>query len=240
MRRLTLAFLILPLVLFSHAWADIEPALKDLIPLYTIENIDGAEQVWVQKSGSTNWVSAKEGNNLEEGDSIKAGSHTTVVLCLSKDTFVQVSEKTILQVKQLTEQGDMGFLTRLSLIAGHILSDVRKNLGQSGSSFEVESGGVVCGVRGTVFEVSNNMGDVEATTHEGAVELKGSNGTQTVKAGETCHCHHGQSQWKKPCSSHAMNRFATWKARKAACLARRANPHAPRHSNSSRPHTTHH
>jgi ferric-dicitrate binding protein FerR (iron transport regulator) len=112
-------------------------------------------------------------------------------------------------------------------------------LGQSGSSYEVESGGVVCGVRGTVFEVSNNGGDVEATTHEGAVELKGTNGTQTVKAGETCHCHHGQSQWKKPYTSRVMNRYTAWKARKAACLAHRANPHSPRHPLSSRTHNAH-
>ncbi len=240
MRRLTQAFLILPLLISCYAWADIEPPLKDLIPLYSVENIDGAEQVWIQKSGTPDWVSAKEGDNLQEGDSIKVGKYTTVVLNLKKDTFVQAGQNTQLQVKQLADQGDAGFLTRIALQAGRILSDVRKNLAQTGSSFEVESGGVVCGVRGTVFEISNTGGDVETTTHEGSVEMKGSNGTQTIKAGETCHWHHGQNQWKKPCSSKTAGHYSAWKARKAACLARRANPHAPRHPLSARSHTAHH
>jgi hypothetical protein len=220
--------------------ADIEPPRKDVVPLYTLETIVGAGQVQIQKVDTQEWVNAKEGATLEEGDSLKVGSQSSAILSLKDDTFVQVNENSSLTVKTLGDQGDKGFISRLALGAGRILSDVRKNLGLTGSVFEVESGGVVCGVRGTVFEVSNAGGDVETTTHEGAVQVQGSNGNQTVKAGETCHCHHGQYKSKEACSEKAHARFTAWKAAKARCLAHRAalkSSHPfPHHSNAHSSH----
>jgi len=232
--------LALLITLPSLSLGDIEPPRKDVIPLYTIETIEGAGQVRLQKADSQEWTNAKEGDYLEEGDSLKVGSATTAVLSLKDDTFIQVSENTVLNIKTLSDQGDKGFLTRLTLSAGRILSDVRKNLGLTGSVYEVESGGVVCGVRGTVFEVANSGDNVETTTHEGSVQVQGSNGSQTVKAGETCHCHHGLNPSKEPCSKKAMARFQAWKAAKARCLAHRAalkssHPHA----HSIRAHSVH-
>jgi hypothetical protein len=209
-------------ILPKLSFADIEPPRKDVVPLYTLETIDGAGQIQIQKSDDPVWKNAKEGDTLEERDSLKVGSQTSAVLSLKDDTFVQVNENSSLTVKTLNDQGDKGFLSRLVLGAERILSDVRKNLGLTSSVFEVESGGVVCGVRGTVFEVSNAGGDVETTTHEGAVQVQGSSGIQTVKAGETCHCNHGQYKSKETCSERAHARFTAWKTAKTRCLAHRA------------------
>ncbi len=226
MKHAAFGFLILFFSLSTRAQADIEPALKDLISVYSIEDIEGAGQVWIQKSGDSQWNSAKEGQNLEEGDSLKVGLATEVVLSLKKDTFVHVGEKSILSVQQLEEQGEDGFLTRLSLQAGVILSDVRKKLDLSGSAYEVEAGGVVCGVRGTVFEVLKEGDEVEATTHEGTVQVRNASGTQMVQAGETEHCHHGLHHSKGPCAKRALARYKAWKALKTRCLARRSSPHS--------------
>lgn len=209
-------------ILPNLSFADIEPPRKGMVPLYTLETIDGAGQVQIQKADTQEWGTTKEGDTLEEGDFLKVGSQSSAVLSLKDDTFVQVNENSSLTVKTLEDQGDKGFISRLVLGAGRILSDVRKNLGLTDSVFEVESGGVVCGVRGTIFEVSKTGDDVETTTHEGAVQVQGANGTQTVKVGETCHCHHGQYKSIETCSEKARARFAAWKAAKARCLAHRA------------------
>ena len=206
--------------------ADIEPSKHDLIPTYTLETIEGTGQVQIQKTDTQDWINAKEGDLLEEGDSLKVGPGSSAILTLKDDTFIHVGENSTFSVKQLAEQGDKGFLSRLVLEAGRILSDVRKNLDATQSSFEVESGGIVCGVRGTVFDVSKTGDNVETTTHEGTVQVQGSNGTQMVKAGETCHCLRGQNQSKGASSEKAKARFKSWKTAKARCLAHRAARHA--------------
>jgi hypothetical protein len=82
-------------------------------------------------------------------------------------------------VDALSRKGSKGFLSRLKLSFGKVLSQVEK-LASSHSSFEVEAGGVVCGVRGTAFEVSADGDQVTDSTFEGKVEMRKGGRSQMV------------------------------------------------------------
>jgi hypothetical protein len=191
--------------------ADLEPSLGDLLPLYTIEEIQGSGDAKVLKESNDQWKNAKENMTLEEGDRIRVGDGTEVILRLKDDTVVHLDENSELEIARLSENESQGFLSRLKLLVGSILSDVKKNLPDTHSSFEVESGGVVCGVRGTIFEVANNGGNVETTTHEGAVDVKSSQGTQSVKAGNSCTTSKGGGSSIHPCGAAMQARLEAWK-----------------------------
>jgi hypothetical protein len=204
-------FLLLFLFLFPlMTQADVEPSLGDLLPLYTIEEIQGTGDVQVSKEGKADWKNTKEGLTLEEGDHIRVGRGTEVILRLKNDTFVHMDEDSELEITRLSENESQGFLSRLKLLVGSILSDVKKNLPDTHSSFEVESGGVVCGVRGTVFEVAKTGDNVETTTHEGVVNVKSSQGTQSVKAGNSCTSSKNGGSSVHPSSAAMQARFRAW------------------------------
>ena len=209
--------------IFCGLWApacraDLEPSLDSLIPLYVVEDIEGSGQVKILKEGSEKWMRAKEGQGLEEGDKIQVGADTEVVLILKSETLVHLNSNTELTVTRLAENKSEGFLTRLQLWTGQVLSDVKKNLEKSNSSFEVEAGGVVCGVRGTAFEVDKNGDDVETTVHEGTVDVRAGNSTRQVQAGQNCKCSKGNFHSQRPSSASARQRFQQWKDLKEQSL----------------------
>ncbi len=202
-------------------WADdIEPSKSDISISYTLEDIQGAGSVQVLIEGQTDWTNAIEGQTLEEGDQIKVGPNTEAVLSLNAETLVHLSQSSQVSISQLQTNDSKGFLTHLMLLAGRVLSDVKKNLNATQSSFEIESGGVVCGVRGTVFEVEKSGDDVQATTHEGTVETKTSDGVHQVTPGQTCQCHQGAFRGLGPCGKRALARLAHWKKMRARILAK--------------------
>ena len=210
--------------------ADVEPSLGDFLPLYTIEEIQGTGDVQVLKEGNADWKNTKEGLTLEEGDRIRVGRGTEVILQLKDETIVHMDEDSELKITQLSENESKGFLSRLKLLVGSILSDVKKNLPDTHSSFEVESGGVVCGVRGTVFEVAKTGDNVETTTHEGVVDVKSSQGTQSVTAGNSCTSSKSGGSSVHPSSAAMQARFQAWKKIRHHLSQKRAGKmgHSPR------------
>jgi hypothetical protein len=204
----SLFFLMIP---HPSLWADIEPSLEDILPVYFIDDIQGEGNVQILKEGDKDWQKAKIGTRLEEGDRILAGDDTEVVLSLKSETLIHLDEDTEMTVTRLAENPSDGFLSRLKLLTGSLLSDVKKNLGESRSSFEVEAGGVVCGVRGTVFEVSANGDQIETSTDEGIVQVDTSKGSQQVKAGDTCSAARGRSPSLFTSSEQTKARFQSWK-----------------------------
>ncbi|HEY5039504.1 MAG TPA: FecR family protein [bacterium] len=212
MKLKTLLALFIPLALLSSlSHADLEPSLGDIMTGYVIEDIQGVGKVEILKDGKTNWKNAREGQILEESDSIRVGDGTEVVLSLKSDTLIHLDEGTEVLVSELSQNQTQGFLSRLKLFAGAVLSDVKKNLEETKSSFEVEAGGVVCGVRGTVFEVAKDGQNVETTTHEGVVAVKTDSGNQEVKAGNTCSASKDKIRSNHGSNSQMKARFEAWK-----------------------------
>ena len=148
---------------------------------YEVEELQGT--VLALLDGATDPVTVEEGETLETGDTLIALDNSQATLNLNDVTAVHVSEGTTVKIADLEPNATQGFISRLELTSGKILSEVEK-LDASHSTFEVESGGVVCGVRGTAFEVQNQDGQVITNTFHGAVEVDKDNVSQLVKGGE--------------------------------------------------------
>ena len=146
---------------------------------FILDHLQG--KVQVLSKGATVAEDAQEDQVVVAGDTIMTGSGAEVSLVLNSMTMVHVSENSRVTVDALARKGSKGFLSRLKLAVGKVLAQVEK-LGSSRSTFEVEAGGVVCGVRGTAFEVSAEGTNVQDSTYEGAVEMKAGAKAQMVPA----------------------------------------------------------
>jgi hypothetical protein len=148
---------------------------------YEVEDLQGTAMALLD--GATDAVTVEEGETLETGDTLITLGHSQTTLSLNDVTAVHVSEATTVKIADLEANSTQGFISRLELVGGQVLSEVEK-LDASHSTFEVNAGGVVCGVRGTAFEVQNQGGQVETNTFHGAVEVDKDDQSQLVKGGE--------------------------------------------------------
>lgn len=187
---------------------------------YIIEDIQGPN-VQILEQGETKWEPAEEGQVIDAGDEIKVGDNSESTLMLETDITVHLSAQSDLKVEQITANETGGFLSRLKVLAGLILSDVKKNLHDSHSAFEVEANGVVCGVRGTVFEV-NALGDnVQTVTHEGKVEVSSGGESHLVTAGNLSAFKAGKFQMQRRLDRAEIQRFRNWRTHRAVIQQKR-------------------
>jgi hypothetical protein len=135
---------------------------------YVAEDVTGTVLL-VEKDSKKAEPLLKE-ETVQAGDEIITMAESRVSLALDENTQFHLSPDSRILVTQLAPNQSQGFLCRLNLLKGKVLSAVGK-LMESRSSFEVESGGIICGVRGTVFEVQAEEDQVEANTFEGVVEV---------------------------------------------------------------------
>jgi ferric-dicitrate binding protein FerR (iron transport regulator) len=187
---------------------------------YVVEDIQGSN-VQVLEENSKTWDPAQEGQVLESGDEIRTGDNSEATLTLQSDTQIHLSANSDLKVGQIEPNQTNGFLSRLSVLAGTILSDVKKNLMESHSSFEIEANGVVCAVRGTAFEVSNVGGEVVTATHEGKVETTSGGESHFVEAGNASSFSHGRFQGQRQLNSSEISRFHQWRNIRAGIREKR-------------------
>ncbi len=206
-----IAFLYL-LIVFCFPLKSFSQTAKSNAPTeYIIEDIHGTN-VQVLDEGTKIWEPAQEGQVLETGDEIKAGDESEATLMLQSETSVHLDPGCDLKIGQVAPNNEEGFVSRLELIFGRILADVKKNLQDSHSTFEVDSNGVVCGVRGTAFEVETKGDNVLTSTHEGNVEVTGSNGEfHTVGAGTASAFHGGKFRLERRLGRKEVERFEKWR-----------------------------
>ncbi len=206
--RFLLLFLFFPL---SPALrAEVEPSLEELLPVYFIAVIQGEGNVQILKEGESQWRRAEEGTRLEEGDRILSGDDTEVILTLQSKALVHLDEDTEMTVVQLEETPSNGFISRLRLLTGSVLSDMNERLPQAGSKFELEAGGVTCRLRNGVFEVASNSDPVLISTREGVVQVECARGSRPVPAGSTCWASKARSPSVYPSSRKTRTRFQAW------------------------------
>jgi hypothetical protein len=206
--RLPLCVLVLVFGLSaSPAAAADKPANGGQAPQYTLEEISG--DVIVIPSGENQWKTAEEGDSVRTGDEVRVGPAGEAVLFLNEDTVIHLSEDTSLKVDRLVSNDSDGFLNRLKLLAGRVISEV-KNLSKTRSSFEVESGGVICGVRGTAFEVARYGDQVETATYEGEVEVKTGDTLERVKAGYRLGFRKNRVHLRRKLDRMEKDRFDRW------------------------------
>ncbi len=178
---------------------------------YVIEDVHGTN-IQVLEEGETQWETAVEGQVVDSGDEIKVGEGSEATLVLENETSVHLSEKSDMKVENIAPNETGGFLSRLKVLAGLLLADVKKNLQDSHSTFEVESNGVVCGVRGTAFEVNAQGDSSQVSTHEGKVEVSSGNESHMVTAGNLSAFKNGKFQIQRRLERFEVQRFQKWRA----------------------------
>jgi hypothetical protein len=148
---------------------------------YTIEDLKGTGLILT--GDDTVPESAVEGEAVEPGDELFTKDNSEMTLSLNDNTMIHMAANSHIKVTDLTSNTTNGFSSHIELLLGSILSEVEK-LNESQSSFEIASGGVVCGVRGTGFEVQKQGDYVGTKTYHGTVEMKKDGVTQLVKENE--------------------------------------------------------
>ena len=130
-------------------------------------------------------LQAQKDATVQEGETVVTGADATATLRFFDGSEVKVKPDTRFSLDKLEKLQAQDKLIHFKLAVGKLLATVKK-LASSKSSFEIEAGGVVCGVRGTEYEVDYDPaqdkldlfvtdGSVWATSH-----------------GETFEYHHGE------------------------------------------------
>lgn len=134
-----------------------------------IENLKG--QAFLQKDGSTVWLQLVKNALIEEKSTIVTMDNSEIKIRLDNDILVNVGEKSKLYIENLKSKPKSEVITEagLKLLFGKVYSNISKKL-ETGAKYEIKSGSVVAGVRGTRFLVTNLKGGiVEVRVYDGFV-----------------------------------------------------------------------
>ena len=176
---------------------------------YVAQDVNG--DVMLLKNGKDRPIVLHEGDEVEPGDEVQVGLDGEATLTFGDDQVIRFEPGTKAKITQADPTPQGGVLTRLQLTAGNLLAEV-KHLLEKKSKFEVESGGVICGVRGTIFEVSNDDGEVGTQTHEGVVACStGSGAEEKVAAGQGASFKNRQLLRRIALGRAGTQRLAQWR-----------------------------
>ncbi len=185
------------------------PKPFQLPPQYVLEKIQGT--VLILSKGTKKPEPAELEETVQGGDEIITRSGSEASLTLNETTMFHLSPDSHVKVAELTRNTPVNFITRLELAAGKILAQVEK-LGKSHSVFEIEAGGVVCGVRGTAFEVQKDDSSIQTTTFEGVVEMRKGGLKQLISANHHAEFSRGQNvfQLQRTLTEREKAQFENW------------------------------
>ena len=150
------------------------PKKVDMPPLFLAE-VKG--DVYLVHGGDKK--KADPPQKVEEDDRILTGDNAKAYLEFASGGTVEIGPKSEVKVSQL-KINESSFKAKFLVAVGKMKTVIHK-LTSSSSSFEVEAGGVVSGVRGTTFEVDYNRDRKEASTktYDGTVYTL-ANGKETL------------------------------------------------------------
>jgi hypothetical protein len=163
-------------------------------------------QVLVVHNGSQHKANPPE--PLAKSDEIKTGDDGNAYLEFQKGGVVEVGPNSDATVKNL-DTGGKDFKARFFLAWGWFKAKVQK-LTTSSSSFEVDAGGVVAGVRGTVFGVNydKDTKKVEAQTFDGQIFTRlGTNKEEVLNKGYAMAIQKTGLPVKSPLTGEQMKSF---------------------------------
>lgn len=138
-------------------------------------------------------VTLHRDSKVQEGETLTTASDATATLRFFDGSELQAKPGTRVVLSQVRHAGGQDKVLKFKLLLGKIFAKVQK-LASSRSSFEVEAGGVVCGVRGTQYEVDYDPdhGQVDIFVTEGSVWANSGGQSFQYGPGGTGHFHHGQ------------------------------------------------
>ncbi len=123
---------------------------------------------------------------VTQGDRIVTQADSSAVLRLFDGSELRVDPQTEFVLSEMKKPSDEDKNFKFSLFVGKLAAVVKK-LTSASSSFEIEAGGVVCGVRGTQFEMGYNphKNSVSLNVMEGSVWARSNGGAEHVfRAGQ--------------------------------------------------------
>jgi len=140
------------------------------------------------KSTSGTTREAKKDSTVKEGEKISAGADASATLKLFDGSELKVSPKTDFRLSKIQKNDDGGKVLKFKLFFGKLLAKVQK-LTTKKSAFEIEGGGVICGVRGTEYSMqyNANTGKVDIFVLDGTVWASSGNQNFTYGAGQGGH-----------------------------------------------------
>ena len=181
MKKLLIYFLLIVNVFYADS--KIDDLLKSDSQKYTtaesnkdlvkksgkVEKIVG--QAFLQKDGTKSWVQLVKNSKIEENVTIVTMADSEIKLKLDNDISVNLGAKSKIHIDNLKSKPKSEVVTEagLKLLFGKVYSTINKKL-ETGAKYEIKSGSVVAGVRGTKFLVTNlKGGKVEIKVNEGFV-----------------------------------------------------------------------
>ncbi len=131
---------------------------------------------------------AATGKAVQLGESVQTGPDSEATLKLPDGSSLDLSANTRVTVASLSQPSSQDKNFRFQLAVGKLFAQVRKLL-SSKSSFEIEAGGVVCGVRGTQFSMNFDPGtkNLDLNVFEGKVGAAGGGFNQLFSQGQAGH-----------------------------------------------------
>ena len=106
--------------------------------------------VELKMPGSEKWVTAKQGDRIQEATVVSTGFKSTVILSIGNSTLL-VRALTRMSLESLMNQ-DQTDTINLGLTTGRVRADVKPPAG-SKTNFSVQSPSATASVRGTVFDL---------------------------------------------------------------------------------------
>ncbi|HEV2352598.1 MAG TPA: FecR family protein, partial [Puia sp.] len=141
-------------------------------------------------------------STVVEGERIVTDKDSKATVQLFDGSQIDINPNTDLALTKMQKPSAKDKILQFKLFIGSLLSKVKK-LASSKSSFEIEAGGVVCGVRGTQYSYSYDPKAHNVTVHvdEGTVYLNSNGHTYLFTAGQTGIFTNGLPAVQKPGSA---------------------------------------
>lgn len=146
-------------------------------------SVSGKVQV-KSKSGKKTRIAQKD-STVMEGERIVTDKDAKATLRLFDGSDLTISPQTDFRLAKLQKPSVQDKIMQFKLFAGKLLAQVKK-LASAKSSFEIEAGGVVCGVRGTQFSMAfdPDKNTVYLNILEGSVFANAGGNTIIFNAGQ--------------------------------------------------------
>ena len=142
---------------------------------------------------------AQKDSTVVEGERIVTDKDSKATLQLFDGSQLDINPNTDLALTKMQKPSSQDKVLQFKLFVGNLLAKVKK-LASSKSSFEIEAGGVICGVRGTQYSYSFDPKSHNVTVHvdDGTVYLNSNGHTYLFTAGQTGVFTNGKPDPKNP------------------------------------------
>ncbi|HET9869642.1 MAG TPA: FecR family protein [bacterium] len=182
---------IFPALFALFFFAVLSPASAAVSSQGTLISVSGKVEVRPQAGGPGR--SAKVGTLVGEGQRVVTGKDSGAILEFFDGSQVILKPGTDFWLSKLRKPSAKDKILHFKLLAGALLAQVTK-LASASSSFEIEAGGVVCGVRGTQFSMEYDPAkdQVLLEVKEGRVYARSRGWSQDFGAGERGRFHQGR------------------------------------------------